>query len=221
MGRQKVELAKTFSSYGLDVCLCDADTLWIKGAPGRCAAPLSLQQLLQHQRPAQLAFRALQATSCYMQATALPCFLKRWCGHGARLLCNYAGARLLAVCVGAHRMTHNAALPIPVPCPTDPTPYFQQFPQADILASSDQLVPSIEPGDTGLELPGAVHSALNIGGLSGVVRQPGRGHCSGTHTAGQEIHQHGGVAACDRVGTLPAARDAFMAGWQGGARWKC
>jgi hypothetical protein len=31
MGRQKVELARLFTSYGLDLCLCDVDTVWIRG----------------------------------------------------------------------------------------------------------------------------------------------------------------------------------------------
>ena len=34
MGRQKVDLAKAFASYGLDLCLCDVDTVWINGAAG-------------------------------------------------------------------------------------------------------------------------------------------------------------------------------------------
>lgn len=31
MGRQKVDLAATFTSFGLDLCLCDVDTVWING----------------------------------------------------------------------------------------------------------------------------------------------------------------------------------------------
>ena len=31
MGRQKVDLAAAFTSYGLDLCLCDVDTVWING----------------------------------------------------------------------------------------------------------------------------------------------------------------------------------------------
>lgn len=31
MGRQKVDLALAFLSYELDLCLCDVDTVWIKG----------------------------------------------------------------------------------------------------------------------------------------------------------------------------------------------
>ena len=54
--------------------------------------------------------------------------------------------------------------PLPLPSCADPTSYFEQFPEADILASSDQLMPTTKPGDTGLEDPHAIHSALNIGG---------------------------------------------------------
>ena len=31
MGRQKVELARAFLGFGLDLCLCDVDTVWISG----------------------------------------------------------------------------------------------------------------------------------------------------------------------------------------------
>jgi hypothetical protein len=31
MGRQKVDLAAMFTSFGLDLCLCDVDTVWING----------------------------------------------------------------------------------------------------------------------------------------------------------------------------------------------
>jgi hypothetical protein len=31
MGRQKVELARLFTSYVLDLCLCVVDTVWITG----------------------------------------------------------------------------------------------------------------------------------------------------------------------------------------------
>ncbi|PSC68170.1 glycosyltransferase family 77 [Micractinium conductrix] len=75
MGRQKVDLARTFTDFGLDLCLCDVDTVWIN----------------------------------------------------------------------------------------DPTEYFERFPEADILASSDDLDPSNQPGDDGLEQLDAIHSAMNIG----------------------------------------------------------
>lgn len=77
MGRQKVELARTFTSYGLDLCLCDVDTVWIN----------------------------------------------------------------------------------------DPTDYFNTYPDADILASSDSFFTFNEVGDTGLEdwLGAAPIGALNIG----------------------------------------------------------
>lgn len=75
MGRQKVDLARTFTDFGLDLCLCDVDTVWIN----------------------------------------------------------------------------------------DPTEYFERFPQADILASSDDLDPQNGKGDDGLEKIEAIHSAMNIG----------------------------------------------------------
>lgn len=75
MGRQKVDLARTFNEYGLDLCLCDVDTVWIN----------------------------------------------------------------------------------------DPTEYFERFPEADILASSDGLTPSNPKGDDNLEAVEAIHSAMNIG----------------------------------------------------------
>lgn len=35
----QVDLARTFNEYGLDLCLCDVDTVWINGAPSsRCPA---------------------------------------------------------------------------------------------------------------------------------------------------------------------------------------
>lgn len=75
MGRQKIDLAATFTSFGLDLCLCDVDTVWIN----------------------------------------------------------------------------------------DPTEYFNSYPAADILASSDQLHPTQPPGDDGLEDWSAVFSPMNIG----------------------------------------------------------
>lgn len=45
----------------------------------------------------------------------------------------------------------------------DPTPYLLQYPSADILISTDHMLPTVEYGDTGLEKPSAAHSAMNIG----------------------------------------------------------
>jgi arabinosyltransferase len=45
----------------------------------------------------------------------------------------------------------------------DPTDYFNSFPAADVLASSDHMAPTLAVADDGLELPEAVHSAMNIG----------------------------------------------------------
>lgn len=47
----------------------------------------------------------------------------------------------------------------------DPTDYFNRFPAADILTSSDHMAPTIPVGDDGLELPSAMHSAMNIGAM--------------------------------------------------------
>ncbi|GIL81772.1 hypothetical protein Vretifemale_10771 [Volvox reticuliferus] len=41
--------------------------------------------------------------------------------------------------------------------------YFGRYPQADILVTSDQLASTIEPGDTGLELPDKAQAPMNIG----------------------------------------------------------
>ncbi|GLC41336.1 hypothetical protein PLESTM_001185000 [Pleodorina starrii] len=41
--------------------------------------------------------------------------------------------------------------------------YFSRYPQADILVTSDQLASTIEPGDTGLEVPAKAQSPMNIG----------------------------------------------------------
>jgi hypothetical protein len=65
--------------------------------------------------------------------------------------------------------------------PADPTSYFEQYPAADILASSDQLLPTIKPSDTGLEDPHAVHSALNIGGWAGFGGVPPCAACAARH----------------------------------------
>lgn len=75
MGRVKINLLKTFLGYGLDVLLCDTDTVWM----------------------------------------------------------------------------------------ADPTPYFLRYPTADILISTDHMFPTVEYGDTGLEMTNAAHSAMNIG----------------------------------------------------------
>lgn len=45
----------------------------------------------------------------------------------------------------------------------DPTDYFTRFPAADILTSSDHMSPTVALADDGLEMPEAVHSAMNIG----------------------------------------------------------
>lgn len=45
----------------------------------------------------------------------------------------------------------------------DPTDYFNRFPAADILTSSDHLRPTWPAGDDELEQPDAAHSAMNIG----------------------------------------------------------
>jgi hypothetical protein len=55
---------------------------------------------------------------------------------------------------------------VPEPC-ADPTEYFERFPQADILASSDDLAPSNPRGTDDLEELEAIHSAMNIGGRAG------------------------------------------------------
>lgn len=75
MGRQKIDLLQTFLSFGLDIMLCDSDTVWIN----------------------------------------------------------------------------------------DPTDYFNRFPAADLLTSSDHMFPTVPIADDGLETPDAVHSAMNIG----------------------------------------------------------
>ena len=45
----------------------------------------------------------------------------------------------------------------------DPTDYFNDYPQADILASSDLIAPTRPPGHPELEEWGAAFSAMNIG----------------------------------------------------------
>jgi hypothetical protein len=75
MGRQKISLLKAFLAFGLDIVLCDGDTVWIN----------------------------------------------------------------------------------------DPTDYFNRYPAADILTSSDHLRPTLHSGDDGIEKPDAAHSAMNIG----------------------------------------------------------
>jgi hypothetical protein len=113
MGRQKVDLARTFTDFGLDLCLCDVDTVWIN----------------------------------------------------------------------------------------DPTKYFERYPDADILASSDDLTPSNPKGDDGLEQLESIHSAMNIGGLrdalEGICVGPAvlwyRHACSAACTASMEW------PACDKV----------------------
>ena len=45
----------------------------------------------------------------------------------------------------------------------NPADYFGRFPKADLLVSSDALDTQLEPGDTGLELPHAAHTTMNIG----------------------------------------------------------
>ena len=75
MGRHKIALLQTFLSFGLDIMLCDSDTVWIN----------------------------------------------------------------------------------------DPTDYFNRFPAADILTSSDHMAPTQPAADDSLERPSAAHSAMNIG----------------------------------------------------------
>ncbi len=48
----------------------------------------------------------------------------------------------------------------------NPADYFGRFPEADLLVSSDALDTQLEPGDTGLELPHAAYTAMNIGAPS-------------------------------------------------------
>lgn len=62
-------------------------------------------------------------------------------------------------------MVQLFALPDPSVCQQiDPTEYFERYPTAHILASSDDLSPSNPKGDDGLEQIDAIHSAMNIGG---------------------------------------------------------
>jgi arabinosyltransferase len=75
MGRHKIALLQTFLSFGLDIMLCDSDTVWIN----------------------------------------------------------------------------------------DPTDYFNRFPAADVLTSSDHMAPTQPVAEDGLERPSAAHSAMNIG----------------------------------------------------------
>ena len=53
--------------------------------------------------------------------------------------------------------------PRTIPPAADPTQYFALYPEAHILASSDQLAPTNPPGDPGLEQLDAIHAAMNIG----------------------------------------------------------
>ena len=59
-------------------------------------------------------------------------------------------------------------MPTPHPCRlqvwlASPADYFAQFPEADVLVSSDALDTQLQPGDSDLELPHAAHTAMNIG----------------------------------------------------------
>jgi hypothetical protein len=92
------------------------------------------------------------------------------------------------------------ASPFP-PWRADPTKYFERYPDADILASSDDLTPSNPKGDDGLEQLESIHSAMNIGGLrdalEGICVGPAvlwyRHACSAACTASMEW------PACDKV----------------------
>ena len=53
----------------------------------------------------------------------------------------------------------------------NPADYFAQLLEADVLVSSDALDTQLMPGDPGLELPHAAHTAMNIG-------TPSEFHCS-------------------------------------------
>lgn len=73
--------------------------------------------------------------------------------------------------LAAHLPPHSLYRPLyrscTAPCTADPTEYFERFPQASILASSDDLSPSNPPGDDGLEQLDSIHSAMNIGARVG------------------------------------------------------
>ena len=45
----------------------------------------------------------------------------------------------------------------------DPTTYFQLYPEADLLVSSDKTRTDLAPGDIGLENADAIHGGMNVG----------------------------------------------------------
>lgn len=71
---------------------------------------------------------------------------------------------LLSICA-LSTLSHLVCCP-PTRLHADPTEYFERYPTAHILASSDDLSPSNPKGDDGLEQVDAIHSAMNIGGCS-------------------------------------------------------
>lgn len=75
-------------------------------------------------------------------------------------VCPFAAQLNVVLAPLARCSTQLAATPA---LPADPTEYFERFPQADILASSDDLDPQNDKGDDGLEKTEAIHSAMNIG----------------------------------------------------------
>lgn len=137
----QVDLARTFTDFGLDLCLCDVDTVWINGKwAGWAACTRRWPTLCTH---AQMQ-RARRVSA---PPAAQPV-------HVANAPC-----RQPVRCV--HSMCIARCCPRP---PADPTEYFERYPQAHILASSDDLDPQNGKGDDGLEKIEAIHSAMNIGG---------------------------------------------------------
>ena len=82
----------------------------------------------------------------------------------------------------------------------NPADYFGRFPDADLLVSSDALDTQLEPGDTGLELPHAAYTAMNIGAPSRSSTSPMLHAClcAGTASDLEKLERIARYAACKK-----------------------
>lgn len=117
----------------------------------------------------------------------------------------------------------STSLPIPPNHPrahtTDPTEYFERFPATAILASSDNLLPTNPIGDSGLEQPPAIHSAMNIGGRPRAARAAAACSAAGSAPPRPLARAvHASCAAPTPAGLLffrhGAPTTAFIDAWQ-------
>ena len=114
---RQVDLARTFTGYGLDLCLCDVDTVWINGAPRPARQPWIPDSLPAS--PASQASRLAHAASCSAA---------RQTTNSNTCACLRVRFFPMADFLIALLLVSNRLLLVSHHLPADPTEYFERYP---------------------------------------------------------------------------------------------